>query len=114
MSLTKADALQAYCKTVREIPELAPEDTWSLAWLSWSGDRAARQELIERHLWLVVELAERLRPGDLLRMPRLVVDGNRALIEAAERYRPWQDGDFSEYAREALLMHVGKEVLPAA
>ncbi|MEK7476773.1 MAG: sigma factor [Candidatus Coatesbacteria bacterium] len=107
------EPIDAYLSSVREIPELAPDDARSLGWLSWSGDWAARQELIERHLWLVVEMAERLRPGGSAQAD-LIVDGNVALVRAAEVYRPWQDGEFGAYAEEYLLREIGKEVLPAA
>ena len=110
----RTDRLAAYIKTVRDIPELAPEDARSLAFLSWSGDRAARQELIERHLWMVLEMAERLRPGDAGRLPRLVAEGNRVLVHAAERYCPVSDGPFDACAREALFLRMEKGVLPAA
>jgi DNA-directed RNA polymerase sigma subunit (sigma70/sigma32) len=109
----RPELIDAYLGSVRDIPELAPEDARSLAWLSWSGDRAARQELIERHLWLVVEMAERLRPGGAAQGD-LIAEGNVALVRAAEAYRPWQDGEFGAYAEEFLLREIGKEVLPAA
>jgi DNA-directed RNA polymerase sigma subunit (sigma70/sigma32) len=109
----KAQEIDSYLGTVRDIPELAPEDARSLGWLSWSGDRAARQELIERHLWLVVEMAERIRPGAGAQAD-LITEGNVALVRAAEVYRPWQDGEFGCYAEEFLLREIGKEVLPAA
>lgn len=103
-----------YLSTIREIPELAPDDARQLAWLSWSGDQAARQELIERHLWMVVEMAERLHPGEPAAFSSLLVEGNCALVQAAESYRPWHDGEFSAYATERMLVDMGKEALPAA
>lgn len=109
----RPELIDAYLSSVREIPELAPEDAASLGWLSWSGDRAARQELIERHLWLVVEMAERLRPGGSAQAD-LISEGNVALVRAAETYRPWEDGEFAGFAEDFLLREIGKEVLPAA
>ena len=108
------DRFDTYLNTVREIPELAPDDAHQLAWLSWSGDGAARQELIERHLWLVVEMAERLHPGKPSAFASLLVEGNCALVQAAETFRPWHDGEFSAYAAERMLLDMGKEALPAA
>ena len=105
---------ESYLKTVRDIPELAPEDARELAWLAWSGDRAARQELIEHHLWLVVELAERLQPRTTNRFAHLLAAGNRALMQAAEAYHPWHHGEFQPYAEEQLFLGMGKEGLPEA
>lgn len=104
--------IEEYLATVRALPELAPGAARHLAWRSWSGDRAARQALIERHLWMVVEQAVRLSPLDRVRQSALIAAGNRVLIEAAERHRPWTDIDFSPFARAALLADTEKEVLP--
>jgi len=114
MGNMEINRFDTYLNTVREIPELAPDDAHQLAWLAWSGDRAARQELIERHLWMVVELAERLHPGEAAPFAALLMEGNRALVQAAESFRPWHDGDFVSYATEQLLVDMGKEALPAA
>ncbi len=114
MANSETERFETYLNTVREIPELAPDDARQLAWLSWSGDRAARQELIEHHLWMVVELAERLHPGEPGAFATLLIEGNRALVQAAETFRPWHDGDFPAYAMERLLLDMGKEALPAA
>jgi DNA-directed RNA polymerase sigma subunit (sigma70/sigma32) len=104
--------IERYLATVRALPELAPGDARSLAWRSWSGDRAARQALIERHLWLAVEQAVRLAPHDAVRQSRLIAAGNRALVDAAASYRPWDGAEFVSFARAALLADTEKEVLP--
>lgn len=114
MSEMGPTALEAYFGTVRDLPVLAPEEARSLAWKSWSGDRAARQALIERHLWLVVDLAVRLAPGGGGRLTALLASGNQVLIEASERYRPWADGEIAEYLRDALFAGARKEALLTA
>ena len=105
---------ELYRSTVQAIPTLDGEDANSLAWRAWLGDWSSRQELIERHLWLVVELAERLRAGKNEAQARLVAEGNRVLVRAAEVYRPWRDGDFAGYARNLLTAEMAEEALPAA
>ncbi len=104
--------IERYLATVRALPELAPGAARNLAWRSWSGDRAARQALIERHLWMVVEQAVRLSPLDRVMQSRLIASGNLVLVAAAERYRPWDDAEFAPFARAALLADTEKEVLP--
>ena len=106
--------IEAYIETVRALPALAPEDARSLAWKSWVGDRAARQALIERHLWLAVDQAVRLAPEGGAALGWILAGLNRVLIEAMERYRPWADGAPAEFVRDALLAEAAKEVLPAA
>jgi len=112
--MVNLDKYAVYRETVRSLPGLSARDARALAWKACLGDRESRQELIERHLWLVVEMAERLHAGDALGAALLVADGNRILVRAAETYRPWQDGDFTEYASELLVSEMGKEALPAA
>ena len=108
------ERFELYRSAVQGIPTLDTEDAKTLAWRAWLGDSGSRQELIERHLWMVVELAERLRAGDCPGQARLVAEGNRVLVSAAEMFRPWLDGDFTEYTKRLLFVEVAQEALPTA
>lgn len=108
------ERFELYRSTVQGIPTLDGAGANSLAWRAWLGDWGSRQELIERHLWLVVELAGRLRAGDTRAQALLVAEGNRVLVRAAEVYRPWHDGDFTGYARDMLSAEMEEDTLPAA
>ncbi len=109
-----AEKYDLYRSTIRSFPPLAAEDASSLAWRAWLGDRESRQELVERHLWMVIELAERLRAGDVQVQVQLIAEGNRVLVHAAGMFRPWLDGEFADYARNLLLSEIEKEALPMA
>jgi len=103
---------QEYRKTVMAIPQMAVGDARELAWLAWKGDKEAKRELIERHLWIVVEVAERLRPWQVQSFESLVGVGNRALMRAVECYCPWNGRELEEHVREYLLVEMMKEALP--
>lgn len=107
--------LDLYQSTVYSRPALSPADATDLAWRAWFGDQEAALELIERHLWLVLELAQRLRPFERQAPARLVAVGNRALVDAAESYRPWGvDGGFADFASDRLMESMTREALPTA
>ncbi len=108
------ERFELYRSAVKGIPTLDAEGANSLAWRAWLGDSGSRQELIERHLWIVVELAERLRAGNPDGQTRLIAEGNRVLVRAAEVFRPWLDGDFTEHARNLLFVEMNQEALPTA
>ena len=110
----RTTVFEEFKKTVRAIAPLAPEDARELAWLAWRGDRECHRELIERHLWMVVDAAERLRPWQAQAFEPILKVGNLALIRAAEMYCPWDKREFSEFAWDALLTEMAGEALPTA
>jgi len=101
-----------YRRAVLAIAPMAACDARELAWLSWKGDRDAKRELIERHLWMVVEAAERLRPWQVQSFESLVSVGNRSLMRAVECYQPWNGQELQEHIRGHLLVEMMKEALP--
>ncbi len=105
---------QQYRKAVMAVPPLAASDSRELAWLAWKGDKAAKREMVERHLWIVVEVAERLRPWQTQAFESLVGAGNLALVRAVDLYCPWDKREFTEYVWDILQMEMSKEALPTA
>lgn len=67
---------------------------------------AARNKLIEAHLYLVPPMAQNLvrRLPPIFRMDDLIAEGNFGLLQAATRYRPRQHNDtpFSAFARPRI------------
>lgn len=103
-----------YRSAVGRLPHLDAKAARALAWRIWLGDDAAKQELVESHLWLVIEMVEQLRPWRAGATAALMGAGNCALVKAVGQYRPWQDGDFAAFARDVLLKDLAEEILPAA
>lgn len=114
MNNLSPNSYEQYRKAVLAIPRLPEADARELAWLAWRGDRAAKREMVERHLWMVIEVAERLRPWQAQSFEKLVGSGNRALVRAADAYCPWDRREFSEFAWEVLLLGLNREALPTA
>jgi len=112
--MNKMTVYEEFKKAVRAIPPLTSEDAWELAWLAWHGDRESRRELVERHLWMVVDAAERLRPWQAQAFEPILQLGNLTLLRAAETYCPWDKREFSEFAWDALLTAMTREALPTA
>jgi len=100
--MISTDRYDEYRKTVGSLGRLSTRETSRLAWAAWLGDWTARQELIERSLWLVLDWADEAYVGSSSARIRLVEEGNRSLARAAETYRPWADGDFTAFARGRL------------
>ena len=69
--------------------------------------RSYRQQLIERHLPQVRELAERRRGRGLPRAD-LVQEACLALVAAANDYAPRRHGPFGPYARRHIEQHLGQ------
>jgi len=114
MNMMKVNHYEEYRKAVMAIPRLPAADSRELAWLAWAGEKDARRELVERHLWMVVEAAERLRPWQAQSFDSLVSTGNRALVRAADIYCPWDRREFEEFAWDVLLLGLNREAIPTA
>lgn len=114
LKMIRTTVFEEFKKAVRAIPPLAQEDARELAWLAWRGDRDSRRELVERHLWMVVDAAERLRPWQVQAFEPILRIGNLTLLRAAETYCPWDKREFSEFAWDALLTEMTREALPTA
>jgi DNA-directed RNA polymerase sigma subunit (sigma70/sigma32) len=114
MNSLNPNAYEQYRKAVLAIPRLPRESARELAWLAWKGDRDARRELVERHLWMVVDAAERLRPWQAQAFESLISVGNVSLVRAAESYCPWDRREFEEFAWDSLLIGLSREAIPTA
>ncbi|MFQ5442906.1 MAG: RNA polymerase sigma factor RpoD/SigA [Thermodesulfobacteriota bacterium] len=90
-------AVNFYFNEIRNIPLLKAEDEKSLAGRIASGDREARQKMIEANLRLVVNIAKRyINRGYPIQ--DLIEEGNIGLIKAVERFKPAKGCRFSTYA----------------
>jgi RNA polymerase nonessential primary-like sigma factor len=114
------DSTTAYLNEIGLIALLSAEDEVRLARAVRGGDVAARKQLIEANLRLVVSAA-RAYVGRGLALPDLIAEGNLGLIRAVEKYDPERGFRFSTYAmwwiRQAIergLIQHGRTVrLPA-
>lgn len=90
----------------------APEER-ALAVRIRAGDAAARDELVEHNLALVVSVARRFE-GRGLDLDDLIGEGNLGLIRAAERYDPSFGVRFTTYATNWIKQAIGDALLNRA
>ena len=91
------DLTAVYLKEIGNIRLLSQEEELALAVRIRAGDPAAKQQMIEANLRLVVSIAKRyLHRG--LSFPDLIQEGNLGLMKAVERFDPAKGYKFSTYA----------------
>lgn len=91
------DSIQIYLREIRKSPLLSSKQERDLAIRIGKGDEAARKEMIESNLRLVVKIAKKyLHRG--LALSDLIAEGNIGLIKAVERFAPDRETRFSTYA----------------
>lgn len=87
-ALPPAQSLDAYIRSVHEIPMLTAEEEYSLAMkLKHHGDIEAAQRLVMSHLRFVVKVARGFS-GYGLPQADLIQEGNIGLMKAVKRYDP--------------------------
>lgn len=98
---THQDAMSAYISDLKKIPLMTYQEELCCARRIQAGDEEARDEMIQRNLRFVVNLAKRkLYHGKKVGMELcdLVQAGNTGLIRAAEKYDPERGTRFTTYA----------------
>jgi RNA polymerase primary sigma factor len=91
------DPVRAYLREIVKVPLLTAEQEVSLAKRIERGDNAARRQLIEANLRLVVSIAKRYVGRGMLFLD-LIQEGNLGLMRAVEKF-DWRRGyKFSTYA----------------
>jgi len=91
------DPVRAYLREIVKVPLLTAEQEVSLAKRIERGDSAARRQLIEANLRLVVSIAKRYVGRGMLFLD-LIQEGNLGLMRAVEKF-DWRRGyKFSTYA----------------
>src|SRR3954454_2111205 len=91
------DPVRAYLREIVKVPLLTGEQEVSLAKRIERGDAAARRQLIEANLRLVVSIAKRYVGRGMLFLD-LIQEGNLGLMRAVEKF-DWRRGyKFSTYA----------------
>ncbi len=91
------DPVRMYLKDIGKIPLLDPERETYLAEKIAEGDEAAKNELVEANLRLVVSIAKRY-VGKGMYFLDLIQEGNLGLIKAVEKFDHTKGYKFSTYA----------------
>jgi len=91
------DAIKIYLRDIQRTPLLNAESERELARRVESGDKDARNKMIESNLRLVVKISKRYINRGLPFLD-LIEEGNLGLIKAVERFRLAKECRFSTYA----------------
>ena len=91
------DPIRQYLDEIGVSPLLTAEEEKALARRARDGDEAARQQMIECNLRLVVKIAKRYANAGLPLLD-LIEEGNLGLIRAVEKFDPERGFRFSTYA----------------
>lgn len=102
--------VRVYIDTIRRTPLLSPDEEKKLSVRAHKGDHAAREQMIEANLRLVVSIAKSFQKRGM-RMMELIEEGNLGLIRAVEHYDASTGNRFSTYAYECIKRAILKAVL---
>lgn len=90
------DAVSLYFRAIKDFPELSREAFNTLWHRANKGDKAAKKELVERNLRLVIPIAKKyFRPG--LDFLDIIEEGNLGLMHAIDKFDPKKGFRFSTY-----------------
>jgi RNA polymerase sigma factor (sigma-70 family) len=90
------DAVSLYFRAIKDFPELSREAFNTLWRRANKGDKAAKKELVERNLRLVIPIAKKYyRPG--LDFLDIIEEGNLGLMHAIDKFDPTKGFRFSTY-----------------
>jgi len=106
----RPDPIYQYLHEIGQIALLTADQEKSLARQLQTGDKHAKNHLIEANLRLVVCIARRyLNRG--LALPDLIEEGNLGLIHAVEKFDPENGARFSTYATWWIRQSIERAIM---
>jgi RNA polymerase nonessential primary-like sigma factor len=108
-----ADTLQTYLREIRRAPLFTPDEEFATAVRARAGDFAARQQMIERNLRLVVSIAKNYL-GRGLPLTDLIEEGNLGLMHATAKFEPERGFRFSTYASWWIRQSIERAIMHQA
>ena len=113
MTQMAQDVLTQYLGRIRAGKLLDAQEEKDLSRRAREGDAAARRQLIECNLRLVISIAKKYRGRGVL-FEDLIQEGNAGLIRAVEKFDPEMGNRFSTYATWWIRQAVTRAVADSA
>jgi RNA polymerase primary sigma factor len=113
MTQMAQDVLTQYLGRIRAGKLLDAQEEKELSRRAREGDMAARRQLIECNLRLVISIAKKYRGRGVL-FEDLIQEGNAGLIRAVEKFDPEMGNRFSTYATWWIRQAVTRAVADSA
>ena len=107
------NTLQTYLREIRRAPLFTPEEEYDTATRARAGDFAARQQMIERNLRLVVSIAKNYL-GRGMPLTDLIEEGNLGLMHATAKFEPERGFRFSTYASWWIRQSIERAIMHQA
>jgi RNA polymerase primary sigma factor len=105
-----SDALQQFLNEASQYPLLTPDEVVALAKRIETGDREARERMINSNLRLVISIARKYHGYGEMSLLDLIQEGTLGLIRAVEKF-DWRKGfRFSTYATLWIRQAIGRGV----
>ena len=108
-----SNTLQTYLREIRRAPLFTPEQEYATAVRARAGDFAARQQMIEHNLRLVVSIAKHYL-GRGMPMTDLIEEGNLGLMHATAKFEPERGFRFSTYASWWIRQSIERSIMHQA
>jgi RNA polymerase nonessential primary-like sigma factor len=108
-----SNTLQTYLREIRRAPLFTPGQEFAIAQRTRAGDFAARQQLIEHNLRLVVSIAKNYL-GRGMSMSDLIEEGNLGLMHATGKFEPERGFRFSTYASWWIRQSIERAIVHQA
>ncbi len=106
------EVLSIYLAEINRIPLISHDEEYELALKAKSGDKAAREKLLNANLRFVVSVAKKFR-GQGLPLSDLINEGNIGLITALDKFEPEKGYHFISYAvwwiRQAIMKAISEK-----
>ena len=104
------DSVKTYLKSIRHAPLLSAFEEVDLSTKALRGDLAARQQMIESNLRLVVSIGKRyINRG--IPFSDVIEEGNLGLIKAVEKFDPTKGFRFSTYASWWIQQYITRAII---
>ena len=106
------EVLSIYLREINRIPLISHDEEYELAVKAKSGDRKAREKLLNANLRFVVSVAKKFR-GQGLPLSDLINEGNIGLITALDKFEPEKGYHFISYAvwwiRQSIMKAISEK-----